>query len=65
MTAYGDKLRSLGFLSKKGTSKKTVVQNEDDGTKAGYQIEHWDDRTDAVARPKSIRIKAMRVEDDR
>jgi len=40
--------KGVGFVSKKGQKQKKVVRSEQDGTKAGYHVEHWDDRQDAV-----------------
>lgn len=66
MTAYADKLKTLGFGTRRGTSSRRVVLDERDGSVAGVETEHWNDRTDAAARPKSIRIKAQLVtEEDR
>jgi hypothetical protein len=52
MTDWKDK--NVGFLSKKGSSRKTPVVNEDDGSHAGYHVDHWDDRRDAVAQPRPV-----------
>lgn len=52
---YRDK--GVGYLKRKGTSEKRDVTNDDDGTRAGYEIEHWDDHRDAVAQPKPVRVK--------
>jgi hypothetical protein len=65
MTAYGDKLRSLGFLSKKGTSERRVVRDERDGSIAGVETRHWDGSQDAAARPKPIRVKAQLIQEER
>ena len=52
--------KNLSFATprKRGQSQKKPVTNEDDGTRAGYLVEHWDDHVDAVAQPKPIRVKA-------
>lgn len=49
--------KSVGVSLKRGKSQKKPVTNEDDGSQAGYHIEHWDDSQDAVAQPKPIEIK--------
>lgn len=64
-TEYREKLESLGWSVKRGGTKRTDVIDERDGTVAGHVTEHWDDHTDAVAQPKTIRLKAKIVEDDR
>lgn len=65
MTAYGAKLRSLGFLSKKGTSERRVVRDERDGSVAGVETEHWDGSQDAAARPKPVHVKAKLIQEER
>lgn len=54
---FREKLLSLGFVSRQGTTKKTGVIDEADGTLAGYQVEHWNGRVDAVAKPKPLAVK--------
>lgn len=49
MSEYADKLRSVGFLRRKGRSNTTPVLR-DDGQVGGTRTEHWDDRVDATAR---------------
>lgn len=64
MSAFADKARTIGVSLRRGTSQKKPVQNEDDGTQAGYHVEHWDDRQDAVAQPKPIELKLTVNEGD-
>lgn len=56
MSAYSEKLKGIGFLSKMGTSTKKRVESEKDGTTAGYHVEHWNDSQDAVVLPKTIEL---------
>jgi hypothetical protein len=49
--------KGVGISLRRGTSQKKPVRNEDDGTRAGYHVEHWDDRQDAVAQPKALQVK--------
>jgi hypothetical protein len=56
-TEFMEKARTIGVSLRRGTSEKKPVINEDDGTRAGYHIEHWDDHQDAVAQPKPIELK--------
>jgi len=64
MTDYQDKLRSIGVSLRRGSSERKPVIDERDGSQAGYHVEHWDDRQDAVAQPKPIRVRARIVEED-
>lgn len=52
MTEWQEK--AVGFLSKRGASVKKDVVDERDGSSAGYEVEHWDGRQDAVAKPKTV-----------
>jgi hypothetical protein len=61
MSRWKDK--NVGFLSRKGTKNKTPVIDERDGTRAGYHVEHWDDRKDAVAQPGSVDL-SLKVNGD-
>lgn len=68
MTEYADKLKSLSFGTKVGAkpSEKRSITDERDGSVAGVETEHWDGSQDAVARPKTIRVRAQLVtEEDR
>jgi len=58
VSEYRDKVKGVGFLSKKGQTEKEIVHNEDDGSVAGHHVKHWDGRQDAVATPPPIRVKA-------
>jgi hypothetical protein len=60
-TPYQEKLRSLAFSTRRGTSERRVIRDETDGSVAGIQTEHWDDHVDAEARLKPIKVKARRV----
>lgn len=51
-----EKVRTIGVMSRRGSTRTTVVRREDDGSPAGKQIEHWDDHVDAVARPRPGRF---------
>jgi hypothetical protein len=63
---YRDKLKTLGFGTKRGQDERRVITDERDGTVAGVETEHWDGSQDAAARPKNIRVKATLVtEEDR
>jgi hypothetical protein len=52
-----EKARTIGVSLRRGTSQKKPVVNENDGTQAGYHVEHWDDRQDAVAQPKPVELE--------
>jgi hypothetical protein len=49
--------KGIGVSLRRGSSQKKPVTNEDDGTRAGYHVEHWDDRQDAVAQPKALQAE--------
>jgi hypothetical protein len=49
--------KGVGVSLRRGSSQKKPVTNEDDGTRAGYHVEHWDDRQDAVAQPKALQVE--------
>jgi hypothetical protein len=51
---FVEKAKTIGVSLKRGTSRKKPVISEQDGTQAGYHVEHWDDRQDAVVQPKTI-----------
>jgi hypothetical protein len=57
------KEKNVGVMLKRGTSRKRAIVNEDDGTRAGYSVDHWDDSNDAVAQPKTLRLK-VKGDDD-
>jgi hypothetical protein len=59
MTEFADKAKTIGAPRRWGQKKRTKVQRDDDGTHAGLQIEHWDDRVDAVVRPRTIAVKPV------
>ena len=52
MNKYQEKLKSLGFSLKRGTTKRWAVINENTGKVGGYQTEHWDDHLDASVVPE-------------
>lgn len=54
---FMEKARTIGVSLRRGTSQKKPVVNENDGTQAGYHVEHWDDRQDAVAQPKPVELE--------
>lgn len=64
MTEFADKAKTIGVSLRKGTAKTTRVRRDDDGTHAGLQIEHWDDRQDAIVRPKPVEMKLAVNEED-
>jgi hypothetical protein len=49
--------KGVGVSLRRGSSQKKPVTNEDDGTRAGYHVEHWDDRQDAVVQPKPVKLR--------
>lgn len=49
--------KNVGVSLRRGKAAKKPVISEDDGTYAGYHVEHWDDHQDAVAQPKPIQLK--------
>lgn len=57
MTEFAEKARTIGVSMKRGQSARKPIVNEDDGSQAGYHVEHWDDHQDAVATPKPIELK--------
>lgn len=59
-----EKARTIGVSLRRGSSERKPVINEDDGTRAGYHVEHWDDHKDAVAQPKPIELKLKVNEED-
>jgi hypothetical protein len=62
---FKDKLKSIGFLSRQGTTQIVPVVNEETGKAAGYHEQHWDGRQDAtVVQRDPIRVKARFVEED-
>jgi len=63
MTKWQEK--NVGVSLRKGTTHKKPVLSEDDGSRAGYHIEHWDDRQDAVVTPKAVQLKvAAKLEEE-
>ena len=58
---YREKLKTLGFGTKRGQSERRIVRDERDGSVAGVETENWDGSQDAAARPKHIRWPANRV----
>ena len=56
MTEFAEKAKTIGVSLKRGTARKTRVRDDRDGTEAGLQIEHWDDRQDAIVRPKPLDV---------
>lgn len=56
MTEFAEKAKTIGVSLRRGQSQRKPVINEDDGTRAGYHVEHWDDHQDAVAQPKAVTV---------
>jgi hypothetical protein len=54
---YADKVRSISTPRRWGSSERKPVQNEETGGQAGYHVEHWDDRVDAVVQLETVRSK--------
>ncbi len=50
---------SVAILTKRGTSKKTKVQRDSDGSVGGVQTEHWDGRVDAAVAPEAVELKVV------
>lgn len=65
MSEYSEKLRGIGFLSRKGTSDKKPVIDENTGKVGGYHVEHWNDAQDAVVMPEAIRYDVKLVQGER
>lgn len=57
MSEFTDKIRTIAAPRKTGQSERRDVVNEDNGKKAGYHVEHWDGRRDAVAQPDTVNMK--------
>ena len=53
--------QGFGTGRKKGTSKTKQVVNQDDGSLAGHEVEHWDDRQDAniIVNPVGARSRTQ------
>lgn len=56
VTEYGDKLRTLGFLRRKGSSNTTPVVRDVDGQVGGTRTEHWDDHVDATVTRMDVTV---------
>lgn len=57
MSKFSDKAKTIGVSLRRGTSRRKPVINENDGTQAGYHVEHWNDRQDAVVQPKTLEME--------
>ena len=57
--AFVEKARSIGFVKgfKPGATRKKIVMREDDGKPAGYHVEHYDGSQDAVAQPRTVKLR--------
>ena len=64
MNPYLERIQGFGAPRRWGQSVKKPVVNETDGSEAGYHVEHWDDRQDAVVTPKPIVWKPLKGETD-
>ena len=62
--SFKDKIQSIGFARHAGTTRTRPVLSETTGKIAGKQIDHWDGRVDAVARPESVRLRPSQVQGD-
>lgn len=58
MSAYREKLESLGFSTRRGSTQDRVIRNDRDGSVAGRETEHWDGHVDATAMIQPVRAKA-------
>lgn len=63
MSEFGDKVRSIGFARHKGRTRTRIIRREDNGRIAGKEIDHWNDRTDAVALPGTARLHIRNEEE--
>jgi len=63
MDDFKEKIKTIGVSLRRGTLVRKPVTNENDGTQAGYHVEHWDDRQDAVVQPKTVKLKAKMEEE--
>jgi hypothetical protein len=63
MENFGDKVRSLGYLKRKGTSNVKPKVNELTGRIGGKEIEHWDDSQDAVIIPDPVRYRIAKEDE--
>lgn len=57
MSEFAEKAKSIGVSLRRGSKKVKRVRNEQDGSHAGLEIEHWDDHQDAIVRPKMVDVK--------
>jgi hypothetical protein len=58
---FADKIRTLGFSTRRGMSEHKPVVDERDGSLGGSHTEHWDGSQDAHALIKPIRLKVRRT----
>jgi hypothetical protein len=56
---FKDKIKSIGFSTKRGTSVRKPVVNEETGTPGGYHVEHWDGSQDAHVVPQTVTTKLV------
>ncbi len=57
---FKEKLKTIGFNRRQGSSRRFAVKNERDGSTAGFQVEHWDGRVDDVVTPTPSRAALKR-----
>lgn len=57
---FKEKAKTVGVSLRRGSQKITPVRNEDNGALAGKQVEHWNDRVDAVVKPSTVSV-ALKV----
>lgn len=62
MSDFRDKVSTIAAPRRLGTSRTIVKRDERDGSVAGRETEHWDDRRDATVIPKALKLK-MRAEE--
>lgn len=53
------KYSSVGILTQRGTSKKTKVRRDSDGSVGGIQTEHWSGQIDATVAPESVKMRVL------
>ena len=61
---YLDRIKGFGAPRRWGQSQKKIKTDERDGSVAGYEVEHWDDRQDAVVQTKPVVWKPLKGETD-
>ncbi len=63
--SFKDKIRSIGFAHRNmGTTRTRLVTSEETGRVIGKQVDHWNGRVDAVARPETVHLRPPTVQGD-